>query len=135
MKTLCCLIPLLGTTLLAAAAEPAQPTFNTRPLTLSTTTNATVTSTVDVINAADKTYDRQISQQLIRSGALTIKPSQSPGRALWQSFNPFAPVKRSPQTPRLSRAAWSTAATTAGHGTTPIEMCHEARFGVMVVSR
>lgn len=135
MKTLCYLIPLLGTALLATAAEPAQSNFNTRPLTLSAPTNSTVTSAVDVVNAADKTFDRQISQQLIRSGALTVKPPSSPGRALLQSLNPFAPVKRALQTPWLSRAAWSTAAASAGHGTTPVEMCHESHFGVVVVSR
>jgi len=138
MKTILCLIPLMGAALLATAAEPV----TNKPPTTTTTTTTELSATKDATpppqpatpSEADRLSTQKIGERIATSGALT-KTEPSKVRMLGELVNPFAPVQPQPETRWLERAPWSTAATTAAGSMTPVEMRHESRFGLTIAVR
>lgn len=137
MKTILFLIPLTGAALLASAGEPVKTNAPSTPTTttFTVTKNTTTDAKGAMLDATDKAYAARLGQQLARSGALTAKPTQSAGGKFLQSLNPFAPVEPTPETPWLSRAAWSTTAEKAVPNSTPVEVRHESHFGVVIATK
>ena len=124
----------MGAALLVNAGEPVKPeAARTTPETAATTT-ATNTAPAPTLTAAEKIRAEKVGERLARGEAVTKAPP-TPARSLMQSLNPFAPVEKAPDTPWLSRVAWSTAAEKAVKNSEPIEMRHESSFGVVIVSR
>ena len=138
MKTILLILPLAGVALLAAAGEPAKPETASAPTNLSAENNATKSAAVAKgggLDAADKAASTKLGEKVARSDALTTKSGHSVTKSFMQSLNPFAPVKPAPTTPWLSRAAWSTASEHGVASSTPVEVRHEAKCGVVVCSQ
>lgn len=135
MKTIPLLVPLLGAVLMATAAEPPK-TDSTAPTTeLSATKDSLPASPpVAALTMADRQSLQKVGERIALSGALTKAPP-SKARTVGQLFNPLAPVQPQPQTRWLERTAWSTAASTAGARSGPVEKRHEPQFGVFVASK
>jgi hypothetical protein len=134
MKTILLLLPLAGAAFLAAAAEPMQPKASSATVSLSATGTSSSSVSSGGIDAADKTYTAKLGERLARSGTLTTKAERSANQSFVRSLNPLAPTKPAPTTPWLSHAAWSTVAEGAA-SSTPIEVRHEAKCGVVVCSK
>lgn len=134
MKTILLILPLAGAALLASGTEPVKPETSSATVSLSATRTSSPSVSSGGLDAADKTYTAKLGERLARSGMLTTKAERSASQSFVQSLNPLAPTKPTPATPWLSRVAWSTAAESAA-SSTPIEVRHEAKCGVVVCSK
>jgi len=133
MKTILLILPLAGAALLASAAEPVKPETPGATTTLSASKDA-VSPVTTGLTAADKASDAKFGEKIARSGELKTKPKVSVTRSFAQSLNPFAPMKPAPTTPWVSRAAWSTVATTEHESvsSSPGATNRELKFKVVV---
>ena len=135
MKTIHFLIPLLGAALVAAEAEPAKTNSPATTTELSVEKKSTTDDTQAAMPAmAGEQKIQKSGERVALSGAITKAPP-SRARTVGELFNPFAPDETKSETRWLERTAWSTAAITATGSSTPAEMRHESRFGVVVASR
>jgi uncharacterized membrane protein len=134
MKTIMLILPLTGVACLVFATEPVKPEISSTTVSLSATRTASPSISGGGLDAADKTYTAKLGDRLARSGTLTTKAERSANQGFIQSVNPFVPTKPTPTTPWLSRVGWSTAAESAA-SSTPIEVRHEAKCGVVVCSK
>lgn len=110
MKTMMLIFPLVGTALLASAAEPVKPETPSGDVTAMSVTKNSANPAPGGRDAADEAYDAKIGERLARSGAVTLKPKVSLAKGFLQSLNPLAPTKPAPTTPWLSRTPWGTVA-------------------------
>lgn len=132
MKTLLLILPVVGAAWLAFSAEPAKSTDTSSPAEPSATPDV-VQGPADPQPADSRHYDASIGQHLAQSGALTTRSERMEKENLLQRLNPFAPMKPVPESPWLSRAAWSTAAAEEHAGVPrPVETNHEVKVKVVV---
>lgn len=132
MKTLLLILPVAGAAWLALSAEPAGPD-NKNSTTELSAKHDSVASTDATQPAGDQTYSTSAAERLARSGAVTTRSERAEKRNLLHLLNPLAPVKPAPETPWLSRSAWSTAVTTEqANVQRPVETNHEVKVKVVV---
>jgi len=134
MKALLFIIPLAGAALLASAGEPAKTNAPSASATQSPAKESPMAPAGN-LDAVDKAFTEKVAERIVNSEAITVKPLRSASRSVGQLFNPFAPLERAPDTTWLSRAPWSDAAESAAKGSAPVEMRHEAQFGVMICGK
>ena len=129
-------IPSLILLMALPLASMAEPETNASPAKteLTTAKDSSPPAQPDASTMAEKQALQNVGERIALSGKLTTAPP-SKARKLVELVNPFAPVQPKPQTRWIERSAWSTVAATAAGSMTPVEVRHEAKFGLSIAAR
>jgi hypothetical protein len=135
MKATIPLVLLLTSGLAVTQAEPEKvssaPPVKTE---FSATNTLAPTNTTTGLRPASKEQDiHNLGENALRVESITKAPP-SKTRSVLELFNPFAPAAPQPETRWIERSDWGTTASKVV-SSTPVEVRHEARFGLVAVSR